>query len=232
MASLPLGQLLEAVAPQDNRYEITFVEADGARLARHGAARGKGLYVARRPIDLPGAVVELKVDDTLGRPGLLPNVTTALVLGLSIALTVVMGLLLRDMRRRSAAEQALAESLAFRKAMEDSLNTGLRARAMDGRITYVNPAFCSMVGFSAAQLLDSGGPGGAQPPIGHLSGSTSTNDGSPAVGPHKPRLGPSPAPAARVRWAPRERGLRWRACRRRCRDLKPSSCAPMVNAFR
>jgi two-component system sensor histidine kinase DctS len=164
VASLPLSQLLEAVAPQDNRYEITFVEADGARLARHGAARGKGLYVARRPIDLPGAVVELKVDDTLGRPGLLPNVTTALVLGLSIALTVVMGLLLRDMRRRSAAEQALAESLAFRKAMEDSLNTGLRARAMDGRITYVNPAFCSMVGFSAAQLLDSGGPGGAQPP--------------------------------------------------------------------
>lgn len=164
VASLPLSQLLEAVAPQDNRYEITFVEADGARLARHGAARGQGLYVARRPIDLPGAVVELKVDDTLGRPGLLPNVTTALVLSLSIALAVVVVLLLRDMRRRSAAEQALAESLAFRKAMEDSLNTGLRARDLDGRITYVNPAFCSMVGFSAPQLLGSGGLLGAQPP--------------------------------------------------------------------
>ncbi len=164
VASLPLSQLLEAVAPQDNRYEITFVEADGARLARHGAARGQGLYVARRPIDLPGAVVELKVDDTMGRPGLLPNVTTALVLSLSMALAAVVVLLLRDMRRRGAAEQALAESLAFRKAMEDSLNTGLRARDLDGRITYVNPAFCSMVGFSAPQLLDSGGAGGCQPP--------------------------------------------------------------------
>jgi len=164
VATVPLEQLLEAVAPQDNRYEITFVEPDGARLARHGAARGQGLYVARRPVDLPGAVVEIKVDDTLGRPGLLPNVTTALVLGLSIALTVVVILLLRDMRRRSAAEQALAESLGFRKAMEDSLNTGLRARDLDGRITYVNPAFCSMVGFSAPQLLGSGGPGGALPP--------------------------------------------------------------------
>jgi len=164
VATLPLVYLLEAVAPKDNRYEITFIEADGARLARHGAARGLGLYVARRPLDLPGVVLELKVNDTLGRPGLLPNVTIALVLSLSIALAVVVGLLLRDMRRRSAAEQALAESLAFRKAMEDSLNTGLRARDLDGRITYVNPAFCSMVGFSAAQLIGSGGLNGALPP--------------------------------------------------------------------
>jgi two-component system sensor histidine kinase DctS len=164
VASLPLSHLLEAVAPQDDQYEISFVEADGARLARHGAARGLGLYVARRPIDLPGSVVELKVDDTLGRPGPLPNVTTALVLSLSIALAAAVVLLLRDMRRRSTAEQALAGSLAFRKAMEDSLNTGLRARDLDGRITYVNPAFCSMVGFSAPRLLGSGGAEGTQPP--------------------------------------------------------------------
>ncbi len=164
VATLPLGQLLEAVAPADNRYEMTFIEADGARLARHGPARGLGLYVARRALDLPGVVLELKVDDTLGRPGLLPNVTTALVLGLSIALAVVVSLLLRDMRRRTAVERALAESLAFRKAMEDSLNTGLRARDLDGRITYVNPAFCSMVGFSAPQLLGSGGDQGTLPP--------------------------------------------------------------------
>ncbi len=164
VATLPLGQLLEAVAPPDNRYELSFVEADGARLARYGAARGLGLYVARRALDLPGVVLEIKVDDTLGRPGLLPNVTTALVLGLSIALTVVVSLLLRDMRRRTDAERALAESLAFRKAMEDSLNTGLRARDLDGRITYVNPAFCSMVGFTAPQLLGSGGRAGSLPP--------------------------------------------------------------------
>jgi two-component system sensor histidine kinase DctS len=35
--------------------------------------------------------------------------------------------------------------------MEDSLVTGLRARDLQGRITYVNPAFCQMVGFSAAR---------------------------------------------------------------------------------
>lgn len=53
----------------------------------------------------------------------------------------------KHIRRRIAAEQALAEH-AFRKAMEDSLTIGMRARDLDGCITYVNPAFCQMVGFS------------------------------------------------------------------------------------
>lgn len=164
VATIPLVRLLEAAAPAGLRFELSFVEADGTRLARHGAARGQGVYAARRGLDLPGARLEVKADDTVGRPGLIPNVTTALVLGLSIALTVVVALLLRDMRRRTAVETALAESLAFRKAMEDSLNTGLRARDLDGRITYVNPAFCAMVGFSAGELLASGGGSAASPP--------------------------------------------------------------------
>ena len=37
--------------------------------------------------------------------------------------------------------------------MEDSLSTGLRARDLRGVITYVNPALCAMVGFSAEELL-------------------------------------------------------------------------------
>ena len=61
-------------------------------------------------------------------------------------------------RLRTGAEGALAEALAFRKAMEDSLATGLRARDLGGRITYVNPAFCEMVGFTAAELRSSESP--------------------------------------------------------------------------
>ena len=70
------------------------------------------------------------------------------MLGLSLALAVVVVLLVRDVRRRVAAEARLAETLAFRKAMEDSLVTGLRARDLNGRITHVNPAFCD--GWSAS----------------------------------------------------------------------------------
>jgi two-component system sensor histidine kinase DctS len=163
-ATLPLVGLLQAAARNDDLYEFSFVEADGTRLARFGSLRGIGRHVVRRVLDLPGSGLELKVDSTQGSPGLLPNVTLSLVLALSIALSVVVALLLRDMRRRSHAEAALADSLAFRKAMENSLITGLRARDLQGRITYVNPAFCAMVGQPAQALLATGGEGDPDPP--------------------------------------------------------------------
>jgi two-component system, LuxR family, sensor histidine kinase DctS len=52
----------------------------------------------------------------------------------------------------------LQQAHAFRKAMEDSLLVGMRARDMDGRIIYVNPALCEMTGYSATELI------GALPP--------------------------------------------------------------------
>lgn len=47
----------------------------------------------------------------------------------------------------------LEEAHAFRKAMEDALLVGMRARDPEGRIIYVNRAFCEMVGYSAEELL-------------------------------------------------------------------------------
>ena len=154
VASIALSPLLEAAlpAPEARRHEFSFVEGDGTRLARGGVPRGAGVYVAERVVDMPGATLQLRTDSATGRPSLIPNLTTALVLGLSLALFSVVLLLARDVRRRALAERALAEALAFRKAMEDSLSTGLRARDLQGRISYVNPAFCAMVGFTQEEL--------------------------------------------------------------------------------
>ncbi len=169
VGTFALAPILEAVLPtrQARRHEFSFVEADGTRLARAGVRRGAGIYLAERVVDLPGATLQLRADSGAGRPSLIPNLATALVLGLSIALFGVVLLLARDVRRRAQAERALAEALAFRKAMEDSLSTGLRARDMKGVISYVNPAFCAMVGFSADELLPApaakGSPAAAQP---------------------------------------------------------------------
>ena len=58
-----------------------------------------------------------------------------------------------DITARKAAEDALRQQVSFRAAMENSLVTGLRARDLQGRTTYVNPAFCQMVGFSLEELL-------------------------------------------------------------------------------
>ena len=161
VGTFSLAQLLtEVVTPEVTRaHELSFVEGDGTRLARAGLQRGLGVYRAERVLDLPGFTLQLRVDSGRGRPRLIPNLTIALVLSLSLALGVVVLLLARDVRRRAHAEAALAEALALRKAMEDSLVTGLRARDLQGRITYVNPAFCRMVGFPAAELI-----GHATPP--------------------------------------------------------------------
>jgi two-component system sensor histidine kinase DctS len=59
----------------------------------------------------------------------------------------------RDVHRRAAVERALRDEHAFRQAMEDSLHIGLRARDLDGRIVYVNRAFCEMVGWGADELV-------------------------------------------------------------------------------
>ncbi len=78
-----------------------------------------------------------------------------------LALIVLWSLwiLRRHVLRRQAVEEELQREHAFRKAMEDSLDTGMRARSLDGEIIYVNPAFCRMIGWSAAELI------GRRPPM-------------------------------------------------------------------
>lgn len=134
--------------------EVSFTEPDGTRLAIIGAAwRGSHIFTARQLLDLPGNTLVLRIDSWHRAPSLFPNVLTALVTAMSIALVSVLIVLVRDNRRRLRAERDLGDALAFRKAMEDSLVTGLRARDLQGRISYVNPAFCAMVGFNAEELL-------------------------------------------------------------------------------
>ncbi|WP_198972776.1 two-component system sensor histidine kinase NtrB [Xylophilus sp. ASV27] len=148
--------LSDLIGPQVSRHqEISFTEADGTRLASlHGAVRrGTRKFSAQQLLDLPGSALVLRLDSWHGAPNLFPNVLTALVTFMSIALVSVLVLLVKDNRLRLQAERDLADALAFRKAMEDSLVTGLRARDLEGRITYVNPAFCKMVGFAAEELL-------------------------------------------------------------------------------
>ncbi|MDX5410464.1 MAG: PAS domain S-box protein [Thauera sp.] len=69
-----------------------------------------------------------------------------------------------DITGRKATEDALRAESAFRKAMEDSVVTGLRAIDLQGRIIYVNSAFCRMIGFDEDELLGAGPPFPYWPP--------------------------------------------------------------------
>lgn len=168
VATYSLTDLLATqIGPQMGRsQEISFTEADGTRLAMHGLARrGARVFSAQQLLDLPGATMVLRMDSwRRPEPDVFPNVLTALVTLMSIALVTVLFMLGHDTRRRVRVEEDLADALAFRKAMEDSLVTGLRARDLQGRTTYVNPAFCQMVGFGSEELLGKGPPAPYWPP--------------------------------------------------------------------
>ena len=64
----------------------------------------------------------------------------------------------RHTRRRLHAQNALVAETTFRRAMENSMLTGMRALDMQGRITYVNPAFCQMTGWSEEELVGKTAP--------------------------------------------------------------------------
>ncbi|MBK0391250.1 ATP-binding protein [Ramlibacter algicola] len=167
VATYSLSEILSSlVGPQLTRsQEISFTEADGTRLALYGnTRRGSRVFTATQLLDLPGNTLVLRMDSWRAAPEVFPNVLTALVTAMSIALLAVLFLLGKDTRRRLEVERDLADALAFRKAMEDSLVTGLRARDLRGRTTYVNPAFCAMVGFTAEELLGQGSPQPYWPP--------------------------------------------------------------------
>ena len=159
VATYSLGDILsEMIGPQLLRgHTLAFTDPDGTRLAMYGQlGDGRRLYTSQSLLDLAGNTLVLRLDTLQGSSALFPNPLSTLVSTMALALTVVLVLLVLDMRRRQRAESELAEALAFRKAMEDSLSTGLRARDLQGNITYVNPAFCRMVGFEAPQLLKQG----------------------------------------------------------------------------
>lgn len=156
VASYSMSRVLNEMVPwwfaQDN--EITLTDIDDKVVARRTAGGpGLSVYTHRRELELPGVTLRLQTNSTKSAPKLLPNLLVGSVIVLSLGLLWSLWALWRDISRRLTAEGALQHEVSFRKAMENSLVTGMRARDLEGRITYVNPAFCKMVGYNAAELV-------------------------------------------------------------------------------
>ncbi len=161
VATYSLKVLLDETVPwwfaQDNVTSL--IDRDDAIVAQRAAAGpGRGTYTHKRELDLPGANVRLATDSVKGVPRLLPNLLVGSVIALAVGLLASLVALWRHIARRLAAEGALRQQMAFRTAMENSLVTGLRARDLEGRVTYVNPAFCQMVGLPPEELIGKAPP--------------------------------------------------------------------------
>lgn len=142
------------------RYRIS-VTGDGGKLLGtrskvESAVTEEGYQVA---FDPPGWGLALHAV-----PYHAPRPLASVLLSVSLVILAVIVLwslwiLRRHVLRRQSVEEQLRREHAFRKAMEDSLDTGMRARNLDGEIIYVNPAFCRMVGWAAEELI------GLRPPM-------------------------------------------------------------------
>jgi len=161
VASLSTAAILEEMVPwwfaQDN--EIAILDSEENVIEKRAAGGpGRNVYTHRRPLDIPALGLALRTNSVKSAPKLLPNLLVGSVILLSVGLLWSLYALWRDIARRIAAETALRQQVAFRAAMENSLLTGLRARDLEGRITYVNPAFCQMVGLPAEELVGKAPP--------------------------------------------------------------------------
>ncbi len=142
------------------KYRISVTDSNGVILgSKSNVEAGEETLSHRIPFDPPGYGLLLVATAYKAETSLARNLLALAIVGLGAGVLASLWAQRRHMQKRLDAEQALSNEYAFRKAMEDSLFTGLRARDLQGRIIYVNPAFCRMTGYSAAELV------GLMPPM-------------------------------------------------------------------
>ncbi|HET9653325.1 MAG TPA: PAS domain S-box protein, partial [Usitatibacter sp.] len=162
MAVYLLDRVLEEMVPWDfaQEHEVTLSDIAGTvRARRVSTGRGRGVYTDQEPLELSGTTLLLGANSLKGPPGWTANVVRVGIVALAAILLFSLWALWRDHRRRIDAEHRLREEVAFRRAMGDSAVIGMRARDMRGRVLYVNPAFCRMVGYTEEELV------GGEPPM-------------------------------------------------------------------
>ncbi|MFN6961266.1 MAG: sensor histidine kinase [Rhodocyclaceae bacterium] len=136
------------------RYLIAIADQSGQRLGqRSNIAELETDNDYQMPFDPPGHGLILHATPYRSATPMAGRVIMAGLAFFAALVLFSLWTLRRHVQGRLAAESALQNEVAFRKAMEDSVQTGLRARNLDGRITYVNPAFCRMVGYSPEELI-------------------------------------------------------------------------------
>lgn len=136
------------------RYHVSVLDPDGREIAaKSKVAPLSDQHTYTLAFDPPGHGLLVRITAYKGDVRWIPVLLIASIVLLGGIIVWSIWQLRRQLLRRQAAEQALRGETAFRKAMEDSLVTGLRARDLQGRISYVNPAFCRIVGYDADELI-------------------------------------------------------------------------------
>ncbi len=168
VAAYPVSGLLRHLVPEwfSGKYHLSFTGPGKQLLGQNSAAppRDEDLTYSLDIVP-PGNGIRMHVAAYRVDTSIVKNLPIFLIIGLSLLVVWSLWLLRSNLARRIRAEDALREESNFRKAMEESMPTGMRAIDMQGRITYVNAAFCRMVGLTQEELI------GATAPFSYWSGS-------------------------------------------------------------
>ena len=161
IAIYSLENLLNATLPSSfsTKYNLTLEDEQGQRIIANSSQppSDRGLAGQVR-LNLFDGRVRLAIVAYRTGGIWLPYIPATLIALLTAITAATLVALRRNAKRRAESEEQLRTAYAFRQAMSQSLLTGIRAIDMEGRITYVNNAFCRMVGWEEEELL------GMQPP--------------------------------------------------------------------
>jgi two-component system sensor histidine kinase DctS len=136
------------------KYDVRLVDSLGtviASTAERPIAEDRASY----RISMAPALVDTSLE-LFARDRVAPwyaAVPMALIGGFVLLIAISTMMLRRQMHEVSHAEEAWRSEVAFRRAMEESLTVGLRARDLEGRLVYVNRALADMVGFRREELI-------------------------------------------------------------------------------
>lgn len=160
-ATISLPLVLERHIPWwiAEQYDVELADSGGvvlaSRVRRNPADRTQMHSISFDP-PLPGTV--LTIAPFARAPLFVNTLLVSAIAGLALFAILALLALFRNAQRRRRAEQRLVGEMAFRRSMEESLTVGLRAKDHDGRILYVNSAFCKLVGWPADELVGRAAP--------------------------------------------------------------------------
>ena len=135
------------------KYQLEVLNNEGRAIGSKSKVVGQPQSTYNLALDELGQGVSLRAGLTRSDTDRTARFVVAAIVVLAAAVFWSLWAIRGLIRRRLSAEEQLRAANAFRESMENSLLTGLRARDLDGRLIYANPAFCRMVGFSEAELM-------------------------------------------------------------------------------
>ena len=151
-----LETLLRVTLPANftARYSLTLLDANDREVFNNSSVRPTDRKISGTiSLELPHNRLGLNIVAYRDQGAWINYLPAVLILVLTLIASITLVLLRRHASHRAETEEHLRAAYAFRQAMAQSLVTGLRAIDMEGRITFVNAAFCQMTGFDEDELV-------------------------------------------------------------------------------